>query len=307
MRARLIALSAVVSATVLAGCGHGGPGGSTAEPTVTPPSIPSSTPPLVVPSRTPPRPDRSAVRQPGPSITIPVLPTLTDQGIVEGGDVSWPQCPKGMGIPQRRTLGSPMPVPSARFVLLGLTNGPGFTPNPCLAQQVAWARSRHLPTAAYAVISWPSVAQLKEHGGPYQAGYAQAAASIATMKGAGLDSPAVWLDIEPVPDFDWPADVRRNAEVVKGAAKAYQDQTFQVGVYSTTAMWRNIVGDLRLGVREWRPAGHTSRAEALRRCGPERSIQGGTAVLAQWVEDGRDKNITCPGESAYLPLWFHQF
>ena len=27
-----------------------------------------------------------------------------------GGDVSWPQCPKGMGIPQKRSTGLPMPV-----------------------------------------------------------------------------------------------------------------------------------------------------------------------------------------------------
>ena len=30
----------------------------------------------------------------------------------------------------------------AEFVILGLTNGPGFTANPCLAEQVAWVRER---------------------------------------------------------------------------------------------------------------------------------------------------------------------
>jgi hypothetical protein len=68
---------------------------------------------------------------PSPSITVPDIkvPKSFD-GPVTGGDVSWPQCPKGMGIPQKRSLGLPMPVPSAKFVILGLTNGPGFTPNP---------------------------------------------------------------------------------------------------------------------------------------------------------------------------------
>ena len=29
-----------------------------------------------------------------------------------------------------------MPVDEARYVIIGLTNGPGFYPNPCLASQV---------------------------------------------------------------------------------------------------------------------------------------------------------------------------
>ena len=49
-----------------------------------------------------------------------------------------------------------------------------------------------------------------------------------------------------------------------------------------------MVGDLSLGVPEWRAAGKTSQAEALSRCGSDWMIQGGTGVLAQWVEDGRD-------------------
>ena len=36
-------------------------------------------------------------------------------------------------------------------------------------------------------------------------------------------------------------------------------------------------------------------------------LQGGTGVLGQWVEDGRDRNVTCPGVSADLGKWFHQY
>ena len=63
-------------------------------------------------------------------------------GAVLGGDISWPQCPKGMGIPEKRSLGLPMPLPSAQYVVIGLTNGPGFVANPCLADHVAWAKER---------------------------------------------------------------------------------------------------------------------------------------------------------------------
>ena len=75
-----------------------------------------------------------------PSIEVPSLPVAKDRGIVEGGDLSWPQCPKGMGIKERRTLGLPKPLDSAEYVVIGLTNGPAFTPNPCLADQVEWAK-----------------------------------------------------------------------------------------------------------------------------------------------------------------------
>jgi hypothetical protein len=259
---------------------------------------------------------------PSPSVKVkvPKVPKVkAPSGPILGGDVSWPQCPKGMGIPQKRSQGSPMPVEQARYVIIGLTNGPGFYPNPCLASQVSWARGRHLMVAAYSVISTPRTGDLEIYGskGPFDkgsrigqlgnVGYAQAKFNLATMKSAGLQSPIIWLDVEPVPAFDWPADTTANAAVVKGAARGYTDAGFAIGAYSTQALWQHVVGDLRLGVPEWRAAGQTSRAEALRRCGKERMFQGGDSVLGQWVEAGRDMNVTCPGTSADLSRWFHQY
>ena len=224
-----------------------------------------------------------------------------------------------MGIPQKQGQGSPMPVDQARYVILGLTNGPGFYPNPCLASQVAWVRSRHLLAAAYSVISTPQPGDLEKYGGrgPFDAntaagrlgnvGYQQANFNLATMKRAGLESPIIWLDVEPVPEFDWPPDTTANAAVVRGAARGYTDAGFRIGAYSTQALWEHVVGNLRLGVPEWRAAGQTSRAEALRRCGADRMFQGGDSVLAQWVEAGRDLNVNCPGTSLQLPRWFHQY
>ncbi len=55
---------------------------------------------------------------------------------------------------------------------------------------------------------------------------------------------------------------------------------------------------------EWRAAGQTSQDEALSRCGDDWLIQGGVGALAQWVEDGRDRNITCPGTEKVLGEYF---
>lgn len=238
---------------------------------------------------------------------------------VLGADVSWPQCPRGMGIPERRTLGAPMPLPQAEFVVVGLTNGPGFTPNPCLAEQVAWVRERRLMIAAYAVVSLPSSAEIGEHatGGPFDgstelgalanAGYQQALFNVAGMRRAGLNTPVVWVDVEPVADFEWSDDVEANAAVVQGAVEAYRLAGYRVGVYSTPSLWREIVGDLALGLPEWRAAGQTSRAEAVSRCGEDWSIQGGEAVMGQWVEAARDQNLTCGDVHRELGRWFHQY
>ena len=94
------------------------------------------------------------------------------KGPVVGADISWPNCPKGLGIPSRKTLGKPLPRKAARFVVIGLTNGPAFHPNPCLASHVEYARERRMWASAYAVATYPTNKQLREYGdaghrGPY--------------------------------------------------------------------------------------------------------------------------------------------
>ncbi|SDD89525.1 hypothetical protein [Nocardioides lianchengensis] len=312
-----------VAALLLAGCASDGSSSSSAPEAVVPPSArPTSVVEPVQDEQTSrlralaELAEQQAAALPSASAT----PTARAAGEpVLGADASWPQCPKGMGIPERPTQGSPMPLPEAEYVILGLTNGPGFTENPCLADQVAWVRERGLLAAAYAVASLPDAAQVAEHGtdGPYDggtdlgalanAGYQQAIANVATIRRAGLGSPVVWVDVEPVPDFDWGSDLEANGAVVEGAVRAYADAGYEVGVYSTPALWKGVVGDLALGLPEWRAAGQTSRAEALDRCGPDWSIQGGAPVLGQWVEAGRDQNVTCPGIETDLGRWFHQY
>ena len=44
--------------------------------------------------------------------------------------------------------------------------------------------------------------------------------------------------------------------------------------------------------------GRPRRRRRSSRCGEDWAIQGGEAVLGQWVEDNRDQNVTCPGVAA---------
>lgn len=251
--------------------------------------------------------------------TEPTAPSTKRPDRFFGADFSWPQCPEGMGIPEKRSQGAPMPTAAAEFAIVGLTNGPSFTPNPCLADQVAWVAKRHLLASAYSVVSYPDPRTLKQHGatGPYSArsklgslsnvGYQAARFNIETLRAANFSTPMIWIDVEPVPSFEWSSDLAANAAVVKGMARGYTDAGFRIGFYSTPALWQRVVGNLRIGAPEWRAAGQTSQAEALSRCGPDWSFQGGPALFGQWVEAGRDRNVTCPGVSRTVEQWFHQY
>ena len=311
---RVAALALV--ALLLAGCGgDDSPGGAGDDPTRTPAADPSAAgsaptaPPvdeaelkrLKALTKLALRAQEAAARLNAAGGQIPPR-----DGPVLGADISWPQCPPGMGIPHKETSGQPMPRADAEYVVIGLTNGPGFHANPCLADQVAYARERRLLVAAYSVISWPDEAAQEQYGGLEGAGQAQAQFNVQSMKAAGLDSPIIWLDVEQVPFYEWSTSTAANAEVVLGAAKGYAEAGYRVGVYSTPAIWAGIVGDLSLGVPEWRAAGQTSREEALSRCGSDWRIQGGAGVLAQWVEDSRDRNITCPGTETRLGEYFRK-
>ena len=243
-----------------------------------------------------------------PSDPDPVRPSYDHP--VLGRDVSWPNCPKGMGMPSRRTLGHPMPPASSTFVVIGLTNGPAFHPNPCLQAQVDYAETRHLWTAAYAVVTYPTRGQLRRYGasGPepsrrptgrlWNTGWAQARQNVAAMRSAGLESPIVWVDVEPVsPPAPWSDDRRANRTVLRGAMAYYRATGFRVGFYSTPSMWRDIVGPVRYRLPEWRTAGLSTRRAAMVKCRRD-SFQGGRAVIAQWYSTREDFNLLCPGRPA---------
>ena len=220
----------------------------------------------------------------------------------EGADISWPNCPKGLGIPERPTLGLPMPVSTARFVVVGLTNGPAFTPNPCLPSQLAWARERSMAVGAYAVTTYPTAAELARYGGSgtrgqrlRRVGKAQVRFNLARMKAVGLQAPLVWVDVEPSAGRPW-ASHRRNNALIDGVLAGYRAAGVKTGLYSYTYGWNEITGGRRESLPTWMPAGRSGQAEARSRCaGP--SFSGGPVLLAQWVDGDRDRDVTCPGVS----------
>lgn len=237
-----------------------------------------------------------------------------------GRDISWPQCPPHVGIKELRGLAQPMPEPGVRFVIIGLTNGRAFTPNPCLRKHLRWVRKHHVWASAYAFTTYPTRGQLHRLGkrGPYErrslharlrnAGYAAARYNIRTMQRHGFVTPHVWLDVEESSSRPWSRRVDRNRAVVQGWVRAYRDAGYTVGFYSTINIWAEILGRTRFGLPEWRTAGPDTARAALGRCS-ERSFQGGPAVVAQWWNSRRDFDRMCPGYThpEKMAKFFHQY
>ena len=223
---------------------------------------------------------------------------------VIGADASWPNCPVGLGVPDRRTLGLPLPLPEARFAVLGLTNGYGFTGNPCLASQVAWAKARHLWLGAYANTGYPNASELQTHGGTgtlperlVRTGRAQAAAAVVAMRSAGLTAPMVWLDIEPNSARPWSTNPAANNALIDGLYAGYREAGLRVGIYSYASAWQQLTSRRQTpGLPAWVPAGRTNQATALTRC--TGAFNGGPVWITQWTDGVRDFDVTCPGVTA---------
>jgi peptidoglycan hydrolase-like protein with peptidoglycan-binding domain len=217
-----------------------------------------------------------------------------------GYDISWPQC--------SGSSAQHLPGGHPRYVVLGLTHGAGHTANPCLADQLSWARSRGSRVAAYLVPSYPTKAQrTAAKVGVYGAcsgslrcrlrndGAAQAADALLVMRRAGLDLPMVWVDVEFRSNPAWTRYDGRNRAVLQGVFRGLRDAGLRYGVYTTSYMWSRITGGWRVDVPNWLPSGNGRATTARHMC--RTSGTGGTTWLVQYTREW-DENLTCPSMDA---------
>jgi hypothetical protein len=97
-----------------------------------------------------------------------------------------------------------MPAKTAALVVVGLTKGLPFRENPCLAEQVAWARDNGVRAQAYTMAAYPAAGQLQSNraAGPWSSstiagrlanvGYAEAGYAVASLARVGFRPPVVW-------------------------------------------------------------------------------------------------------------------
>lgn len=248
----------------------------------------------------------------------PPLVSAQDLKLVRGGgipsaDVSWPQCPESQG-----GHGLPMPPARTRFMVIGLTHGLPFTINPCLGSQVTWALRNRVPAHVYLVAAAPSSEQLAQLGanGPWPAdsrsgqlhnyGYAQAVDALRTVGAASLGRTMVWIDVEPHGKQPWLTGTRAretaNRQVLEGLFWAFAEAQLPYGLYSYRRGWAEITGSWQLpAVPVWATAGQDTRAAAIAMC-RRKTFSGGPALVAQWYDDVRDSDVTCPGFSLLPPV-----
>jgi len=228
---------------------------------------------------------------------VHLSPVPAPGSTVYGNYISWPQCAKSDG-----GNGLPGPLDSSSFAMLGLTNGGSFRANPCLSRQVASVRSRHLWAGAYAISTYPTDAELARYGGTgtltqqlRRVGTAQAAFNLGTMARVGLQSPMIWVDVEPSTRTPWSAGADQNNAVIDGVIAGYQAAGIHAGIYSYDKAWKAITGARSMpGVPTCVPVGLASKAEAVARCAAV-SYAGRKPWLTQWTDDVYDYNLTCPG------------
>jgi hypothetical protein len=237
----------------------------------------------------------SAVTSPGPGI-----------------DVSWPQC------------GKPLPKQPV-FAVVGVNNGLANNTNPCVASQLAWAKTAKSPaaTAQPRVALYVNTANPGRQGSwwpksntyagvtvtnPYgncATGSLRACAYIYgwakasdDAKNRGVTNPQSylwWLDVET--ENTWQTDKTANVAVLEGMTTYFKRIGAQVGLYSTGSQWTQIAGSVKstsplAGLPSWLAgAGSASRAKAS--CSLAGLTPRSRISMAQYISGGLDYNYSC--------------
>jgi hypothetical protein len=214
-----------------------------------------------------------------------------------GIDVGWPQC------------GASLPRVRLDFAIVGVTYGHATTSDPCLADQVAWARQTGARLSLYAVPNSPDSVTI-ERGAvagkcgvsditcrEYYAGVVQATHALATAEHAHVSAPTWWLDVEEsIYGTLWSDDTTANRALLQGWVATLKAAGVHVGVYSTVGYWSQITGDWQVGLPQWFAIGEAGLAAAREGCAS--GFSGGPVILTQWLTGPVDGDLVCPGNRA---------
>lgn len=183
-----------------------------------------------------------------------------------GIDISWPQC--GKTLPSGQAFG-----------IVGVNGGLATTTNPCLKDQLLWAKKSvggtpqdktqlYVNTAnpgGLSTPSWPTAGSPENPIGPcdgsdslacaWQYGWNRALEDVrdrfqpAAVQAGISSSPASyiwWLDVET--ENTWKLsgssfDTQSNIAVLEGMTSYFKSVGARVGLYSTGVQWSQIVGN----------------------------------------------------------------
>jgi len=257
----------------------------------------------------------------GLALGLPTAAASTgDDRSTVGYDVSHPQC------------GEDLPADHA-FGIVGVNGGLATRPNPCLAEQLAWAADATGTVAGQPGLqlyvntanpgefidvlhTWPLRGSTpygrcdgeNSTACSWQYGWLRAYVSVEAFfvpaaQEAGVDAdPAQhrwWLDVETMNTWQYGSAAARdrNRAALEGMTAYLTDRGAEVGLYSTGHQWGLIAGDVPatspLHDLDSWLAGSTSLTGAQATCRRSPLTDGGEVVLTQYVADGLDHNHAC--------------
>ena len=209
-----------------------------------------------------------------------------------GNDISWPQC--GGSVPARHDVG-----------VIGVTGGRPFTTNPCLAGQYGWSKASQMAGGAQVYINLEiGGSSTGPHNcGPddhlcraYDYGWQSVTDSMGRASQQGVSSTFWWLDVEV--GNNWSDNQDWNSRTVQGAIDAVHSRSLDVGIYSSSDQWIQILPDaFKPGVPTWLAVvGDEQVAPGL--CSHTNSLTGGPVYMVQYDDHVFDWDHVCAAGTA---------
>jgi hypothetical protein len=207
-----------------------------------------------------------------------------------GVDVGWPNCTTS--------------IPKTSFGIVGVSNGTGFSTNPCLVNEAG-----HFSTnlSLYVNTGYPGAASVnakKYATSPklcdasdsnciaYDYGYNAGLYAVTAAGNAGVHATTWWLDVETM--NSWTGDALQNQNSLQGETDAIKvSGATTVGVYSTTAQWGIITAGWQNGLPSWGATTWTTSKQAATYC-TGHQFTGGPSFLMQYkASRGIDQDYAC--------------
>jgi hypothetical protein len=234
-------------------------------------------------------------------------------GTPGGNDVSYPQC--GVKLPSQQAFG-----------IVGVNEGLANTTNPCLADEIAWAKNssgitRQAKVSFYVntanpgnrrVADWPASSRDPMTGvivsDPYGACAGKDDRACAWQYGwnmaeldaqtRGISRPGRyrwWLDVETI--TSWEPSTRNNRADLEGMVAYFHRIGGIVGIYSMASQWDKIVKTIPstsslYRLADWMPGAGTL-AQAKANCRSVPLTGRGTVTVTQWTVSKTNHDFSC--------------
>jgi hypothetical protein len=204
-----------------------------------------------------------------------------------GVDESWPNCTTS--------------VPTVSFGIVGVSDGTGYTTNPCLSQESSHFLSN---LSLYANTGWYNKSSYVNPISPkvcasgdnnclaYNYGYNAGLYAYNAANKAGVYSSTWWLDVET--NNTWNSDVIQNQNSLQGEHDGLiANGITTVGVYSTTAQWQTLTGSWKNNWPNWGATTWNTATQAKTYC-TGHQFTGGPSYLMQYKAKRQlDQNVAC--------------